>query len=169
MTQDYIDSNRVDVDAIIERVSSTVTTDVIKEEMRAKLEEFNRMIIRNKVSLEEDLKIVSNHLDQSLYKVRDELLTTANVHKDQLMQKFHNIPEQVSDLLPSLIDQSLLDAAVDRAKGEILVYNQDQEVRLKESLEGMLKQSEERLIKAKEEFLEEQMKDIKNKLAVSHI
>ena len=167
MTQDYIDSNRVDVDAIIERVSSTVTTDVLQEEMQAKLEEFNRMIMRNKASLEEDLKIVSNHLDQSVYKVRDELLTTVNVHKDQLMQKFDNIPEQVAGILPSLIDQSFLEASVDRAKEEILVYNQTEEMRLKESLEGMLKESEERLIKAKEEFIEEQMKDFKNKLAVS--
>lgn len=157
------------MDAIIERVSSTVTTDVLQEEMQVKLEEFNRMIIRNKASLEEDLKIVSNQLDQSVYKVRDELLTTVNVHKDQLMKKFDNIPDQVADILPSLIDKSLLEAAVDRGKEEILIYNQTEGIRLKESLGGMVKECEERLIKAKEEFLEEQMKDIKSKLAVSTI
>ena len=125
------------------------------------------MIIRNKYSLEEDLKIVSNRLDQSVYKVRDELLTIVNGNNDQLMQKFENIPAQVAGIIPSLIDQSCVEASVNKAKEEVLVYNQNEEKRLMVSLEGKLKESEERLIKAKEEYIEGQMKDFKSKLSVS--
>lgn len=159
----------MDIDKIIDKVTSEVTTDVIRDEMRVKLEEFNKMILRNKLSLDDDMKMVSNYLDQSLYKVRDELLTTVNIHKDELMAKFDSIPEQVSQALPGLVDQSVIDAAFERAKDELIILNQIEEIRLKESLKLSMQECENRIIKTKEEFLDDQIKDVKSKLEVSNI
>ncbi len=141
----------------------------LKGEFIEKVVELEAEIGIMKAANEQDYDELVKAMKAQYESMRAEYKADIIVIRNELLDRFNTIPQIVSAQLPTLVDQDLIHESLERARSELNEYIIKTDGELRNLVIDSFKECKANILADKEQFMENRLKDMNSKLAVSYI